>query len=112
MAIEKALWERTSKVEISFYPSKIPVYRISVEEREKFEIYPFIEGSEEFIYDRVLDVKHGNTSFGLVLARECALDYLISKPFTPFKLKTAEGNKTRVRRKVPVTRRRRRKQGT
>ncbi len=111
-AIEKALWGRTSKVEISYYPSKIPVYRIPVEEREKFEVYPFIEGSEEFIYDRILHVKVGNQSIGLVLHRVCALDYLVSAPFISFKLKKTEGSRARVRRKVPVMRRRRRKQGT
>ena len=110
--IEKELWSRTSKVEISHYPSKIPVYRIPVEEREKFEEYPFIEGSEEFIYDRILNVRNGNQSIGLVLHRECALDYLVSTPFISFKLKTTEGNKARVRRREPVKRRRIRKQAT
>ena len=111
-AIEKELWSRTSKVEISHYPSKIPIYRIPVEERAKFEVYPFIEGSEEFIYDRILKIKQGNQSMGLVLHRECALDYLVSAPFISFKLKTTEGNKARVRRREPVTRRRIRKQAT
>lgn len=107
--IEQELWSRTSKAEVSHYPSKIPVYRVPAEEREKFEQWIFTEGSEDLVYDRTLKVR-GNDSMGLVFTKSCPLEYLISEPFKPFKafeLRT-EGKKVRVRRKK-VTRRRRRK---
>ncbi len=106
--IEQELWDRTTKIEITHYPSKLPVYRIPSEEREKFEQYLFTEGAEELIYDRILKISIGNQGIGLVFHKQCALGYLIKEPFKPFKL-VKDGKKVRVRRKKVVTRRRRRK---
>lgn len=104
--IEQELWSRTSKAEVSHYPSKIPVYRVPTEEREKFEQWIFTEGSEDLVYDRILKVR-GNDSTGLVFNKSCALEYLIEEPFKPFKL-VKEGRKVRKRRQT-LSRRRRRK---
>ena len=106
--IERELWSRTTKIEISHYPSKIPVYRIPAEEREKFEQWIFTEGSEDLVYDRIVQVYIGNQGIGLVFHKQCSLEYLIEEPFKPFKL-MKEGKKIRVRRKKQVTRRQRRK---
>ena len=106
--IEEELWSRTTKIEISHYPSKIPVYRIPAEEREKFEQWIFTEGSEDLVYDRIVKVRLGNQGMGLVFHKQCPLEYLIKEPFKPFKL-MKEGKKVRVRRKKQVTRRQRRK---
>jgi len=96
--IERELWNRTTKIEISYYPSKIPVYRIPAEEREKFEQWIFTEGSEDLVYDRIVNVHIGNQGIGLVFHKQCPLEYLIEEPFKPFKL-LKEGRKVRKRRK-------------
>lgn len=106
--IEKELWSRTTKIEVAYFPSKIPVYRVPAEEREKFEQWVFVEGAEDLIYDRILKVHIGNQGMGLVFHKQCALEYLIKGPFKPFKL-VKDGKKVRVRREKVVTRRRRRK---
>ncbi len=103
--IERELWERTTKIEITHYPSKIPVYRIPAEEREKFDQFIFTEGQEELVYDRILKVR-GNDSMGLVFHKYCALEYLITEPFKRFKL-VKEGRKVRKRRETQPRRRRR-----
>jgi len=106
--IEQELWSHTTKIEVAHYPSKIPVYRIPAEEREKFEQYLFTEGAEELIYDRILKISIGNQGIGLVFHKQCPLEYLIEEPFKPFKL-VKDGKKIRVRRSKVATRRRRRK---
>ena len=106
--IERELWSRTVKIEVAYFPSKIPVYRIPAEEREKFQQWIFTEGAEDLLYDRILKVSSGNQGIGLVFHKQCALEYLIEGPFKAFKL-VKDGKKIRVRRKKVVTRRRRRK---
>lgn len=103
--IEKELWARTSKAEVSHYPSKIPVYRVPVEEREKFDKWICIEGAEELVYDRILKVVGGD-SMGLVFEKQCSLEYLIVEPFKAFQLQS-EGKKVRVRRQTKKRRVRR-----
>jgi len=105
--IEQELWSRTNKAEVAYFPSKIPVYRVPAEEREKFEQWVFTEGSEDLVYDRILKVR-GNDTIGLVFTKSCSLEYLLSEPFKPFKL-VKGGKKVRVRRQKKVSRRRRRK---
>lgn len=103
--IEKALLARTRKVETAFYPSKIPVYRVPAEEREKFDIWIFIEGTENLLYDRHLEITTGGQSVGYVFHKHCDLEYLITGGFTTLKRKVVLEEK----QEAPRRRRRRKK---
>lgn len=103
--VERELLARTSKVETAFYPSKIPVYRVPAEEREKFDIWVFTEGAEDLLYDRHLDIVIGSQSVGYVFHKKCDLEYLISGGYTTLKRQDVPKKK----QEAPRRRRRRKK---